>query len=400
MSTSELALHGGNPLRNADKQWPQWPIHDDKEKQALLEVLESGNWFFGERVAAFEKAYAAFQEAEYCITCNSGTAAGEIILQSLGIGAGDEVIVPPYTFIATASAVLRVGAIPVFVDLDDTWGMNPELIEAAITPRTRAIMPVHFGGRICDMDKMNAIGDRHGIPVIEDACHSWGGRWKDCGTGTLGRCGFFSFQLSKNITAGEGGAIVTNDAALASRCRSLINCGRGDAGSPWYHHVNVGTNARLTEFQAAVLLCQLERLEEQTLTRARNASILNHELGQIEGLSPQRGSNRITRRAYHLFCLRIEEEAFGCSREKFVQAAQAEGWPVTAGYPMPLYRQPVFQHIKTYDYKNCNCPVTEDLCYKSGMWFLHQLLLGTEEDMQDIIKIAHKIKDNAAEIHP
>ena len=397
MNQSKLALQGGASIRGADQKWPDWPIHTDKDREALLSVLDSGKWFLGDRVAAFEEAYATFQRAEYCITCNSGTAAGEIVLQAMGIGAGDEVIVPPYTFIATASAVSRVGAVPVFADLDEAWCLDPEQVEAAITPRTRAIMPVHFGGRICDMDKMNAIGERHGIPVIEDACHSWGGRWEGHGTGTLGCCGFFSFQMSKNITAGEGGAIVTNDAALASRCRSVMNCGR-EEGSPWYHHVNVGTNARLTEFQAAVLLCQLDRLEEQTLLRERNASILNHALEQVEGLIPQPGNNHITRRAYHLYCLRIEEDKFGCSREKFVEAAQAEGLPITAGYPIPLYQQPVFQNMESHDYSKYHCPVVEELCYKSGMWLLHQILLGSEKDMQDIIAIVQKIKYNVSEL--
>ncbi len=400
MSTSTLALHGGAPIRSDKKPWPDWPIHDNRERDALLAVLESGRWFYDEQVAAFEKAYASFQGADHCISCSSGTSAGEIILQALGIGPGDEVIVPPYTFVATATAVLRVGAIPVFADVDVSWCLDPDLAEAAITPRTRAIMPVHFGGRICDMDRFNEIGERHGIPIIEDACHSWGGQWEGRGTGVLGRCGFFSFQVSKNITAGEGGAIVTNDAALAARCRSLVNCGRGEAGSPWYHHVNVGTNARLTEFQAALLLCQLQRLPEQTLLREENATLLNHALEQIDGLTPQPGSNRITRRAYHLYCLQIDEEVFGCSREQFVQAAQAEGWPVSAGYPMPLYRQPLFAHVKGHDYSACHCPVTEDLCYKRGMWFMHQLLLADNADMHDIVAIAEKIKANTAELRP
>ncbi len=391
-----LALHGGAPIRGTDKQWPQWPIHDERERDAVLAVLESGRWFYGERVAAFEAAWAAFQGAEHCISCNSGTAAGEIILQAMGIGPGDEVLVPPYTFIATASAVLRVGAIPVFVDLDETWCMNPELAEAAITPRTKAIMPVHFGGRICDMDRMNEISARLGVPIIEDACHAWGGKWKGRGAGALGKCGFFSFQMSKNITAGEGGAILTNDPDLAAQCKSLTNCGRGAPGSPWYHHVNVGTNARLTEFQAALLLCQLTRLEEQTLIRERNAALLNQELSAIEGLTPQPGSNRITRRAHHLYCLRIDETRFGCSREQFVAAANAEGLPISAGYPMPLYRQPVFQKLTERDYGACCCPTAEDLCQKSGMWFLHQLLLASENDMRDIIAIVRKIKQHAS----
>jgi len=373
-------------------------MHDETEREALLEVLESGNWFFGEKVKAFEKAYGEFQGAAHCISCNSGTAAAEIILQALGIGPGDEVLVPPYTFVATASAVLRVGATPVFVDVDETWNMDHSRIKAAVTPRTKAIMPVHFGGRMCDMDKFDTIAARHNLTIIEDACHCWGGRWKGQGAGTLGRCGFFSFQASKNITAGEGGAIVTNDRALAEKVRSLVNCGRGPAGSAWYHHLNVGTNARMTEFQAAILLCQTARLEKQLLLRARNAAILNQGMKSIPGLTPQKNSNRNTRRAYHLFCFRFDAKAFGCSREQFVKAANAEGWPVAAGYPMPLYKQPVFQNLKTYDYKACSCPVAEDLCYNSGLWFPHQLLLGTDQDMKDILQICRKIKDCVKEL--
>lgn len=391
----QLALFGGSPVRDSSKSWPPWPVHDDRERVALMEVLESGRWFFGERVKSFEKVFADFQGARYCITCNSGTAAAEIILQALNIGHGHEVIVPPYTFIATASAVLRVGAVPIFVDIDDSWCMNPDLIEAAITPRTRAIMPVHFGGRICDMDRINSIAEHHGLNVIEDACHCWGGRWEGRGAGTLGCCGFFSFQLSKNITAGEGGAIVTNDEVLAEKIRSIVNCGRGPEGSPWYHHVNVGTNARMTEFQAAILLCQLERLEEQLFCRARNAAVLNHGLEAISGIKPQRDSNRITRRSYHLYCMRFDEKEFGCSREQFVKAANVEGWPVTAGYPMPLYEQPVFKKLRIYDYSTCSCPEAEDLCTRSGLWFLHSLLLGDTEDMEDILAIIRKIKTHA-----
>ncbi len=394
---SPLALLGGSPVRPAERKWPSWPIHDESERDAILAVLESGQWFYGERIAAFESAYAAFQRAEHCITCNSGTAAGEIILEALGIGPGDEVIVPPYTFVATASAVLRVGATPVFVDVDESWCMNPDLVEAAISTRTRAIMPVHFGGRICDMDKLNAIGEELGLSIIEDACHSWGGRWKDKGTGTLGTCGFFSFQVSKNITAGEGGAIVTNDAELADQCRSISNCGRAKPPAPWYHHVNVGTNARLTEFQAAILLCQLDRLEEQTLLRARNAAILDNGLVDVEGIILQKKCNRITRRAYHLYCMRIDAKSFGCSREQFVKAANAEGLPISAGYPTPLYKQPVLLNVNG-DFDSRSCPVAEDLCYNSGMWFPHQLLLGTEDDMRDIIAIVKKIQANTASL--
>ncbi len=393
---SPLALLGGEPVRGAGKTWPTWPVFDDSERQALLGVLETGKWFYGDHVAAFEEEYAAFQGAGQCVTVNSGTAAAEVVLQALGIGPGDEVIVPPYTFIATASAVARVGATPVFADLDDTWCIDPDAVAAAVTPRTKAIMPVHFGGRICDMDRLNDIAADRGLPIIEDACHCWGGRWVGRGAGTLGVCGIFSFQVSKNITAGEGGAIVTDDPALAARCRSITNCGRGGKELPWYHHINLGTNARMTEFQAALLRCQLKRLGEQTLLRERNAAILNNELEKIGGLEPQPKSNRITRRAYHLYCLRINEAEFGCSRAQFAAAANAEGWPVGPGYPLPLYEQPVFKNWPGGIYNNCRCPVAEDLCRRSGLWMTHEKLLATEQDMWDIVEAAKKIKENAA----
>jgi len=394
---THLAIHGGKPVRRPDQTWPAWPIFDEKEIGALRDVLESRKWFYDQQVAQFEREYAAFQDARFCISCTSGTTAIEIALQALGIGPGDEVIVPPYTFIATASAVLRVGATPIFVDVDSSWCMDPNLIEPAITPRTKAIMPVHFGGRICDMDRIPAIADKHGLPVIEDACHSWGGKWEGKGTGALGRCGVFSFQASKNITAGEGGAILTDEADLAALCKSLVNCGRTPDG-PWYHHVNAGTNARLTEFGAAILRAQMTRLEAQTLLRERNAALLYAELSEVDGIIPQPSSNRITRRAYHLYCMRIDEARFGCSRARFIEAAQAEGLPVSAGYPIPLYKQPVFERCRSYDYKQCRCPVAEDLCYNSGMWFAHSLLLGSENDMRDIAAIITKIKENAASL--
>jgi len=395
----ELALHGGRAVRGAETSWPAWPVFDDTERRAVLEVLESGEWFYGKRVAEFERAYAAFQDAAYCVSCTSGTSAIEICMQVADLRQGDEVLVPPYTFIATASAVARMGGTPVFVDVDESWCMNPDLIENAITPRTKAVMPVHFGGRVADMDRINAIAEKHGLAVVEDACHSWGGKWKGKGTGALGRGGVFSFQVSKNITAGEGGAIVTDDEAFAESCRAVSNCGRMK-GSAWYAHTVMGTNARMTEMAAAILSAQLTRLEAQTLTRERNAAILNESLADIVGIVPQPGDERITRRAYHLYCVRIDPDAFGCTRERFVEAAQAEGLPIGAGYDRPLYAQPAFTDGAAGDYADCRCPVAEDLCYRSGMWFIHSVLLGADDDMQDIVAIFRKIKDNVTALRP
>jgi dTDP-4-amino-4,6-dideoxygalactose transaminase len=386
-------LHGGQPVRDtALKPWPSWPIHGEEERQGLLDVLESGQWWYGERVAKFEREYAAFQGAKHCISCSSGTTALELMLEARGIQAGDEVIVPPYTFIATATAVMRFGGIPVFADIDDSWCIDPEQIEAAITSRTKFIMPVHFAGRVCDMDRINAIAARHGITVLEDACHAWGSRWKGQGTGTLSLGGAFSFQHSKNITAAEGGAIVTDDDEFADMCRSLSNCGR-DPKQGGYRHINRGTNARISEFAAAILLAQVARLEEQTARREENGAWLAERLAAIEGITPQPGDSRITRRAYHLYCMRIDPEVFGCSRGKFLEAARAEGLDIVSGYPMPIYRQPVFAERARY--ASMALPMVEDLCDRSALWFRHALLLGGKSDMEDIAAIVEKVKDHA-----
>ncbi len=395
---AQLAIHGGTPVRSPEKPWPSWPVFGDEEHRALNEVLQSGKWWYGERVRQFEWAYAAFQDANHCITCASGTAALEVALHALGVRPGDEVIVPAYTFVATASAVAWLGATPVFVDVDETWNLNADLIEPALTEHTRGIIPVHFGGRICDMDRINAIASSNNLFVLEDACHSWGGKWKGKGTGALGHCGVFSFQMSKNITSGEGGAILTDNEELAEACRSIANCGRG-GNSTWYGHIRLGTNARLTEFQAALLTAQLTRLEAQTLLREKNATYLDAALEEIEGLIPQPCDKRITRRPYHLYCLRVDPERFGCSRDQLLKAVRAEGLPISAGYSMPLYKQPAFaEGSDAARYARTSCPVAEDLCYRSGMWLTHPLLLGTEEDMQDIVTIFRKIKQNVQEL--
>jgi len=265
----KLAIHGGN--RELHARWPEWPMHDRTEERALLSVLRSGKWWYGDWVRRFERDFASFQGVNHAVTTTSGTAALEIALAVLGVGPGDEVIVPAYTFVATASAALRVRARVVFADVvPQTLDMDPADLARKITRRTRAIIPVHIAGNICDMDRINSIARRRRIPVVEDACHAWGSKWKGRGAGGLGACGAFSFQVSKNITAGEGGMMVTNSAALAERLQAFTHVGRR-LGRAWYAHFTRATNARMTEFQAAVLCCQLARLKAQTLRRQANA---------------------------------------------------------------------------------------------------------------------------------
>lgn len=391
-----LAVNGGTPLRDPRIPWPGWPIHGNRERLAVLRCLEGGAWWYGPRVAKFEEEFAAFQGGRFCITCSTGTIALEIAMQAMGIQPGDEVILPAFTFVATATAVVRMGGRAVFADVNDSWCIDPEDVRRRVTPRTKLILPVHFAGRVADMDRLQTIADENGLKIFEDACHSWGSRWKGKGTGALSEGGAFSFQMHKNLTAAEGGAIVTDHEDFAAKCRSIVNCGRVE-DRPWYYHQNLGTNARLTEYQAALLSAQLTRLEDQTRLREKNAGILDEGLNGIEGLTTQAGDTRMTRRAYHMYAFALDEQKFGTGRATFVKACQAEGLPINdMYYPEPLYRQPLFVSMGGYD--KYSCPVTESLCYNRALWLNHWLLLGTEQDMQDIIGIIRKVKRHAKEL--
>ncbi|HID96065.1 MAG TPA: DegT/DnrJ/EryC1/StrS family aminotransferase [Candidatus Latescibacteria bacterium] len=406
-----LAINGGEKVR--ERAFPSWPVYDEREREALNEVLESGKWWYGEKVREFEEKFAAYQDANYGITTTNGTVALEISLISAGVGAGYEVIIPSYTFVATATAVLKANAVPVFVDIEpETFNIDPDKIEEAITDRTRAIIPVHFGGLPVDMDEITAIARSHGLLIIEDAAHAWGSRWKGRGVGAIGDLGIFSFQMSKNITAGEGGIILTNDEELADTCRSYTNCGRGKE-KPWYEHYLLGGNYRMTEFQAAILLAQLTRLDEQVAIREENARRLDQGLSGLRGISVVRRDPRVTRRSYHLYCFRYHAEQLdGVPRARFIEAMNAEGIPCYTGYPHPVYKNPLFTRKGSgprycpvscpyyggdMDYTEVSCPVAERVC-QEAVWLKQFVLLGTKEDMDDIIKAAEKVIENIDEL--
>jgi dTDP-4-amino-4,6-dideoxygalactose transaminase len=398
-----LAINGGE--KECNIKWPSWPIWGDGERKGLNDVLESGKWWYGDKVKEFEASYAAFHGAKYGVTCSSGTTAISVALRALGIGAGDEVIIPPYTFIATATAVLEANAIPVFADIDPAnLCIDPDDVERKITSKTKAIMPVHLGGHVADMDLLGEIAHEHELFLIEDACHSWGSQWKGKGTGALGDCGVFSFQANKNITSAEGGIILTDNEEIADVCRSLTNCGRAK-GEPWYRHFNLGSNLRLTEFQAALLLAQLSRLEEQTIKRQDNARILDKELKDIQGIMVIENDARMTRRSYHFYSFRIDESVLQISRDKFVAALEAEGVPVNKGYPFPLYKNPLFVNAennigscplhcsysgKDIDYNQVSCPVCEQVCGDT-CWITHQALLADSDAMLSIVSSIRKV---------
>ncbi|MHB9133110.1 MAG: DegT/DnrJ/EryC1/StrS family aminotransferase [Armatimonadota bacterium] len=409
---AKLAINGGTPVRT--NPYPDWPISGEEERVLLQEVLDSGKWWYGEKVKAFEEQYAAYHNAKFGISCMNGSMALETGLWACGIEAGDEVIVPPYTFVATAISVLRMNAIPVFADIDlDTWNLDPVAVEKKITAKTKAIMPVHFGGLPVDMDAFNALGKQYGVKIIEDACHSWGGKWNGKGTGALGACGAFSFQVSKNMTAGEGGILLTDDEEIADFAYSFINYGRGKQKTGWYRHMIPGTNLRMTEFQAAVLLGQLSRLEAQTRKRQENAEFLNAELANTPGLSVQQNDPRANPRTYHLYLFRfLEEEWPGVTREQFLDALRAEGIPASSGYPNSLQYMPVFSHEraegdfmvdarpyygKDVDYAGMLTPNSDQLC-KQACWLTQNVLLAERQDMQDIVDAIVKIRDYYSEL--
>jgi len=394
---TKLALLGGSPVRT--HAFPTWPIYGASEEHALIKTLRTGRWgkTEGDQVATFEKRWAEYCQVKHAIGVCNGTISLQIALLAAGLPAGAEVIVPPYTFLATATAVVAANACPVFVDIDrQTFNIDPALIEKAITPKTRAIIPVHFGGVACDMDAIMAIAKKRKLIVIEDAAHAHGSEYKHKRAGSLGQMASFSFQSSKNLTCGEGGIVTTNDDKLAERVRSIHNCGRIPTG-PWYEHHMMNGNYRLGEFQGAILNTQLDRLDEQTETRDRNGKYLDAHLSQIPGIIPQHRTADTTRGAYHLYCFRMDSKTFGIPREKFLAALSSEGIPCSPGYSMPLYRQPLFakKNFGPYDgaetARAASCPNCEAICSAEGCWFTQNLLLGSKGDMDEIVAAVHKI---------
>jgi dTDP-4-amino-4,6-dideoxygalactose transaminase len=428
---SELAMLGGRPVRT--QPWPGWPVFDQTDEQRLLKVFRSGNWWRHSYaqgvelaedevhpeslVVQFQRAFAQAHDCQYGICAANGTVTIEIALRAAGVKPGDEVIVPPYTYVATASAVLMVGAIPVFVDIDpDTYNLDATRVEEAINEHTHAIIPVHFGGQPCQMDEIRALAALHNLLVIEDAAHAHGSLYAGRKCGSLGDLGSFSFQLSKNMTAGEGGAITTNQAEFAARCESLVWAGRRPE-QPWYTHYELASNARMTEFQGAILLGQLSRLEPQTVTRNANAKTLNELLWQIEGIRPLIQLPTTTRNSYHIFMFRYQPAAFaGLSKAKFVQALVAEGISgAFAGYAAPLYASPMFlekqflgggwpvdawEHGRRLDYASFSktCPVCEHACASEAIWLPQTMLLADEQAMRDIATAIHKVQQHAREL--
>jgi perosamine synthetase len=410
-SSDGLALLGGKPVH--PDPFPSWPKIASNDDQAWSDVLHKGKWcrLDGNYAKHFEESWANTLGAKYALATASGTTALLTSLNALEVGPGDEVIVPPYTFVATVNVVFTQHALPIYVDSDpETFQIDANKIEAAITPNTKCILPVHLGGSPANLDKILEVAKKHHLPVLEDACQAHLAEWRHRKVSTVGDLGCFSFQASKNLNSGEGGAILSNNQELMQRCESFHNNGRGSADYN-FAYVRNGCNHRMTEFQAALLLAQLTRLEGQAKVREQNAEYLTSMLKGIPGIIPAKMYDGTTRNAYHLYMFRYDPKHFeGLPRAKFLKALQAEGVPNSPGYS-PLNKEPFMkatlhsrayrriyteQVIREYEERN-QCPENDKLC-EEGVWFFQTMLLGSRTDMEQIAEAIQKIQKNAAEM--
>lgn len=412
------AILGGAPVRT--QPFPSWPMFDSEDERLLMDTFRSRGWcrVGNERVNTFEQRFAELMGVPSAVATNSGTCALNTALNALEVGPGDEVITSPYTFVATAQVIFQLGALAVFADIDpDTHMIDPEKIEQRITPRTRAILPVHIGGGACDMDRIIEIGKKHGIPVLEDACQAWMGEWRGRKLGSIGRLGCFSFQESKNLCSGEGGAVIGNDKSLMEMVASYTNNGRpaGTQTSTLSGYPNPGSNHRMTEFQGAILCGQLRRLEQQTELRNQNGRYLDSLLEAIPGIAAARSYEGQTRHGYHLYMMNFDSREFsGMSKARFRDALEREGIAtISTGYGMPPLNEQGFieRKLSSRHYKYVfgqarldkwraenKCPNNELVSGQTGMWLYQAVLLGNRNDMEDIAGAMEKIRRSSAQI--
>jgi len=406
------ALLGGPKAHPTD--FPDWPVIGKTEENSLLDVLHSKSWgrLNGKAVASFEEEFKKLTGAKHCLGVSSGTSALYTALGALDIGPGDEVIIPVYTFIATYNVVVLNYALPVFVDTDiKSFQVDAKQIEPAISAQTKVIMPVHIGGSPADLDSIMDLGNKHNIPVLEDACQAHLAEWRGKKVGTLGLTGAFSFQSSKNLNSGEGGALLTNDDRFAESCYNFHNQGRHVSDPNDSYSPTRGTNLRLTEFQGNLLLAQMTRLVDQARLRSANATYLTSLLNEIPGIHPAKLYNGVTNSAYHLYMFRYDKGEFmNMARDRFLEALRAEGIPCSGGYGKMNKEKYVTDLAKNKHYlsiygekrmqewlEKSQCPQNDQLC-DQAVWFAQTMLLGSKKDMEQIAEAILKIRKYADDL--
>ena len=402
-----LALQGGTPVRS--EPFPSWPQTHELDEANILKSLRNHRWctFDGEFIPKFENAWAQKVGSRGCVMTPCGTHAIHLALELMGVGPGDEVLVSPFTYIATIDAILLCYALPVFVDSDvKTFQLDPDDIEHRITAHTRAILPVHILGASADLDRILAIAKKHNLPVIEDACQGHMAEWRGKKLGTLGTVGCFSFQESKNLPGGEAGAVVSDNEDLIAKAYMFRDFGRDPKNGSYAVR---GTKYRISDFAAAVLMAQLTRFDDLCARREKHAAYLQGELKKIPGIIPQEHYPECTRQNYYFFGFRYDQEHFkGASRSRVVEALEAEGIPVGPIYP-PLNKEPfieqnfgsrgfraVFSKKRLDQYREQNhCPHNDELCATS-LYLGQEMLIGTKKDVDDVVEAFSKVQKHAA----
>lgn len=401
----QLALLGGAATRTSRP--PQWPIFDESETDALTKVINSGAWgrLGGQITKSVENDFAELTTCKHAVAVNSGQTALRLAILALNPPAGAEIICPAYTFIATAMAIVEANCVPVFADIERTsLCLDSSSVESLITERTVAIMPVHLGGVPADMDALTNVALNHGLAIIEDASHAHLSTWHNRQIGSLGTIGCFSLQASKNLNCGEGGFITTNDSAIFGKLSALQNNGRIPGESNRYRHAMLGGNYRMTEFQAAIVGCQLKRLPEQTIHRFENGKRLNVALESLSGFSPLAHRIGETCNAYHLYCFSIDTEYFGVPRDLVLDALRAEGISCGPGYATLVYEHDAFTtgdfgpyaaaaqgYTTSVEANKINCPVSDLVAHQNGAWLPMTELMSDTDGISQIIRAFTKV---------
>jgi dTDP-4-amino-4,6-dideoxygalactose transaminase len=404
----KLAIHGGDPVRT--RPWPPWPEFGEAEREALQRVLESRNWGGhpspNVEARALSREFAAYVGSSHAVPTLNGTISLTLALQAARVSPGAEVITTAYTFVATASAIVEAGCVPVFVDvLPETYCIDPDQVDAALSPRTEAILPVHLACSMADLDRLGELARRRGLLLVEDCAHAHGARWRGRGAGSIADFGSFSTQSTKLMTAGEGGLITTSNDTYEQRLQSLVNCGRKESGYDRFPEQMLGTNARMTEWQAAVLREQLRRLPGQNERRAARIERFEKEIAAVPGLRSLARDERVTNRTAYQFILRYDSESFaGVPRDDALLALMAEGVPCSGRFYVPIPEDPLFaMDPKTnpvarnsVDYSGRAFPVASRAAYEESIWLPHFLFLGEEKDVDDLITAFAKVQAGAA----
>ena len=417
----ELAIVGGTPIRT--EPYPAWPVYDERDIAAVTDVVKSGRWggypYPGPQTAEFARRFAELQGGGYAVPMANGTATMEVALRAANVGWGDEVIVPAYTFQATAAAPMAAGAIPVIVDIDqDTYCIDPQAVEAAITSKTKAVIPVHLGAQMADMDAVIEVAEGHDLIVVEDCAHAHGARWRGRGAGTIGHFGSFSLQSSKILTTGEGGMLLCRTPEMAARAASVIDCGRLHAEAPPHHEIEspdapgqaftLGANYRLTELQAALGNVAIERFPEQARQREEMAAYLEESLSEVPGVRLLKRDPRHTTRSFYRYIFAIQPEPFGAEHDVVCAALQAEGVPCWVGYEA-MHHYTLFQPVKSrlpvpsafperFDFDGMHLPEAERACEREAVWLDECVFRAGRQGIDDAVAAIAKIQSNVVEL--